>query len=185
MLVEHGFDTLSMRRIANAVGCSATSIYLYFKNKDALLHALIEEGFDLMYQELQQLDIESLNSLERIEILCRTFIKFGLENPEYYEVMFQLHPKHMERYPVEKFRKARKNIDLIMYEIIEGHKLALFHIPDARVVANVILATLHGAVSLLNAKRVDARVGQESFIETIIHSVLAGLKSTATVPSVT
>jgi AcrR family transcriptional regulator len=179
LLLEQGFDRISMRKIAQAVGCSATSIYLYFKNKDALLHALIEEGFERMYHSLVELDLNGLDPLKRIKKLCRGFIDFGLKNPEYYEIMFQLHPKHMERYPVEKFRKARRNIDLIMNQIIEGHQHGIFFIPDARVVANVILATLHGGVSLLNAGRVDSRVGQESFIETIIASVLAGLKSTA------
>lgn len=179
LLLEHGFDRISMRKIAQAVGCSATSIYLYFKNKDALLHALIEEGFERMYQLLSTLELSEFDPLRRIKLLCRGFIDFGLENPEYYEIMFQLHPKHMERYPVEKFRKARRNIDLIMHQIVEGNQQGIFYVQDARVVANVILATLHGGVSLLNAGRVDSRVGQESFIETIIASVMAGLKSTA------
>lgn len=182
MLVDRGFDNISMRKIANAVGCSATSIYLYFKNKDALLHALIEEGFQKLYDKLTAIDFNGLNPLKRIELLCRGFIKFGVENAEYYEIMFQLHPKHMERYPVEKFRKARRNIDLIMVEIQDGHRMGMFNIPDAKVVANVVLATLHGGVSLLNAGRVDSRVGHESFIETILASVLAGLKSTAHQP---
>ncbi|MDX1502000.1 MAG: helix-turn-helix domain-containing protein, partial [Thermoanaerobaculia bacterium] len=36
LLVEEGYNNLSMRKIARAVGCSATSIYLHFENKDAL-----------------------------------------------------------------------------------------------------------------------------------------------------
>lgn len=178
MLVDSGFNKLSMRKIANAVGCSATSIYLYFKNKDALLHALIEEGFDKLYETLTSESMDGFEPLQRIESLCRKFIRFGIQNPEYFEIMFQLHPKHMERYPVEKFRKARKNIDLIMHELEGGNSRGIFNVPDPRVVANVILATLHGGVSLLNAGRVDSRVGHESFTETIIASVLAGLKST-------
>lgn len=179
MLIECGFDNLSMRKIAGKVGCSATSIYLYFKNKDDLLHALIEEGFDLLHEHLTSIKLAGLGHLSRIEKLCRGFITFGRENPEYYEIMFQLHPRHMERYPVEKFRRARRNIDLIMMEIQDGHQQEIFHIPDARAVANVILATLHGGISLLNAGRVDSRVGEDVFIETIIGSVLAGLKATA------
>lgn len=179
ILLEYGFDRFSMRKIAQAVGCSATSIYLYFKNKDDLLHALIEEGFERMYQTLSMLNISDNDPLNSIKVLCRGFIDFGLMNPEYYEIMFQLHPKHMERYPVEKYRKARRNIDMIMHQLVEGNHQEIFYIDNARVVANVILATLHGAVSLLNAGRVDSRVARESFIETIIASIMAGLKSTA------
>ena len=179
LLLEKGFDRMSMRKIAGSVGCSATSIYLYFKNKDDLLHALIEEGFEMLYQNLIQVlerDPES-NPDARIECLCREFIRFGMENPEYYEIMFQLHPKHMRRYPVEKYRRARRNIDLIMHSLEQGHKQQLFYIPNARLVSNVILSTLHGGISLMNAGRIDVKVDRESYVETIIQSVLAGIRN--------
>ncbi len=178
MLVNEGFTNLSMRKIATECDCSATSIYLYFKNKDALLHALIEEGFELLFEKLKAVDDSQRPPLDRANTICREFIDFGLGNPEYYEIMFQLHPRHMERYPVEKFRKARKNIDLIMYLLEDGSKKGDFLIEEPRVVANVILATIHGAVSLLNAGRIDSRVGKEAFVETVVASVLAGLKGT-------
>lgn len=210
MLLEVGFDRMSMRKIATSVGCSATSIYIYFKNKDDLLHALIEEGFDMLLAELVKMpsmrqvveghlngflhmeDMESGRVGEgdsgsgviddpfvQLEDLCRAFVRFGMENQEYYEIMFQLHPKHMRRYPVDKYRKARRNIDLIMYVLESGNEKGLFYIPgnDARLVANVILSTLHGGISLMNAGRIDNKVNKEAYVETIIHSVLAGVRS--------
>lgn len=179
LLLEKGFDRMSMRKIAASVGCSATSIYLYFKNKDDLLHALIEEGFEMLHQNLTQVyeGVPDSRPDAGIEGLCREFIRFGMENPEYYEIMFQLHPKHMRRYPVEKYRKARRNIDLIMHSLQQGHEQQLFYIPDARLVANVILSTLHGGISLMNAGRIDAKVDRESYVETIIQSVLAGIQN--------
>lgn len=225
MLLEVGFDRMSMRKIATSVGCSATSIYLYFTNKDDLLHALIEEGFDLLYDELVKVTSEyftlvdpelpekevtrtngepsalsaspSVSAVkyavptlvpkndsqallaEALDGSCRSFIRFGMENPEYYEIMFQLHPKHMQRYPVEKYRKARRNIDLIGRILRCGHERNLFHIPngDTKLVANVILSTLHGGVSLMNAGRIDAKVDRNQYTEIIIQSILAGVKA--------
>lgn len=179
LLLDKGFDRMSMRKIAGSVGCSATSIYLYFKNKDDLLHALIEEGFELLYQNLIKVydKVPDSEPDARIEGLCREFIRFGMDNPEYYEIMFQLHPKHMRRYPVEKYRKARRNIDLIMNSLEQGHEQKLFYIPDARLVANVILSTLHGGISLMNAGRIDVKVNRDSYVETIIQSVLAGIRN--------
>ncbi|MCH8559044.1 MAG: TetR/AcrR family transcriptional regulator [Balneolia bacterium] len=199
MLLEVGFDRMSMRKIATNVGCSATSIYIYFKNKDDLLHALIEEGFEMLFGELMKLpsmavymdryfsddsgknrsDDSASDPFNQLEDLCRTFVRFGMENREYYEIMFQLHPKHMRRYPVEKYRKARKNIDVIMNVLESGNEQDLFHIPgnDARLVANVILSTLHGGISLMNAGRIDNKVDKDAYVETIIHSVLAGVRS--------
>lgn len=178
MLLEEGFDRMSMRKIASSVGFSATSIYLYFKNKDDLLHALIEEGFDLLFEALSSNAVVQANEnpFDVLEALCREFVKFGMENPEYYEIMFQLHPKHMQRYPVEKYRKARRNIDLIRNTLEQGQQQALIKPHDSRLVANVILSTLHGGISLMNSGRIDAKVNKQAYVETIIHSVLAGVR---------
>ncbi len=181
MLLQEGFDRMSMRKIARSVGCSATSIYIYFKNKDDLLHALIEEGFEMLHVSLHdELAAQTGNNVgpaDTLEMLCRCFVRFGMENPEYYEIMFQLHPKHMRRYPVEKFRKARRNIDLMMEVLEEGHRQQLFKVPDARLVANVIVSTLHGGISLMNAGRVDVKIDRHAYVETIIKSVLAGVSN--------
>lgn len=178
MLLEEGFDRMSMRKIASSVGFSATSIYLYFKNKDDLLHALIEEGFDLLFEALSENPAVKSNQdpFEVLEALCREFVRFGMENPEYYEIMFQLHPKHMQRYPVEKYRKARRNIDLIRHTLEHGQAQELIKAHDSRLVANVILSTLHGGISLMNSGRIDAKVDKQAYVETIIHSVLAGVR---------
>ena len=46
LLLKGGFAQLSMRKIAKKAGVTATSIYLYFKNKDELLLALVEESIE-------------------------------------------------------------------------------------------------------------------------------------------
>ena len=45
-----GYAALSTRRIASAVGCTATSIYLHFKSKDSLIYALLDEGFQALHR---------------------------------------------------------------------------------------------------------------------------------------
>ena len=50
ILFSKGYDAISMRKIAGLVGVSATSIYLYFENKNHLVHTLIEESVEeLLY----------------------------------------------------------------------------------------------------------------------------------------
>lgn len=53
LLVQEGYKALSMRTIADAIGYSATSIYLHFDGKDALLHALIHEGMMALRDRLR------------------------------------------------------------------------------------------------------------------------------------
>ena len=60
LLVADGYPNLSMRKIAGAVGCSATSIYLHFAGKDALVHALIGEGMETLHDALTAADFLGL-----------------------------------------------------------------------------------------------------------------------------
>ena len=41
--LEHGYENFSLRRVAEVIGYSATTIYLYFENKDDLLLATVQD----------------------------------------------------------------------------------------------------------------------------------------------
>lgn len=168
VLLSQGYTDLSMRRIASAVGCTATSIYLYFKNKDAIFHALIDEGFEKLDRELRTALTEARSPAERMRQLCRRYLEFGLGNPEYYEVMFMLHPKHMERYPRESYRRARRNLESIAEGLKAAYTSEGLSLEELSVQATVIWASLHGTVSLLIAQRIDVGLDREAILEEAV-----------------
>ena len=175
LLVTEGYQNLSMRKIADAIRYSATSIYLHFDGKDALLHALIHEGMMQLQEELKETAAAFPDdAFRRLRALCRCFVDFGLANPEYYEIMFQLRPERMKRYPPEKYREARSNLDLFRRALEEGAEDGRFDLDDPDVLASTIWASLHGTVSLLLADRVDARIDQDTFIDAAIRRTLRG-----------
>ena len=182
LMVEDGYAHLSMRKIAGAVGCSATSIYLHFDNKDALVHALIDEGFERLNDRLQAaVEANGTDPVARLDALAHAYVRFGLENPEYYEVMFQLHPERMARYPAESYRRARRNLDLIAEVLAAGAAAGVLAAPDPEVAAHVHWAALHGVVSLLLARRVDVRVPEAAFVEAAVRHALDGFRAPASV----
>lgn len=180
LLVQEGYQALSMRKIADSIGYSATSIYLHFDSKDALLHALIHEGMMGLRDRLQDVAAEHPEAaVQRLRALCECFVEFGLENPEYYEIMFQLRPERMERYPPEKYRAARENLDFFARALEGGVEQGIFEVDDSQVSASTIWASLHGTVSLLLADRVDVRIDPDTFIDTAIRQVIRGFQATA------
>ena len=180
LLVTDGYQNLSMRKIARAIGYSATSIYLYFENKDALFHALIDEGMERMYEHLHTAAAQHTDvPVTRLRALCLSYIDFGLQNPEYYEVMFMLHPEQMARYPVDKYRRARRNLALITAALVDGRTEGSLHVEDPETATNAIWAALHGAVALLIAQRVDIKIDHEVFIEAIVGQTIQGYAGVA------
>lgn len=176
LLIRDGYLSLSMRKIAGAIGYSATSIYLHFENKDALIHALIEEGMDQLLEALKAVEAaHPADPIARLQALCRRFVDFGLENPEYYEIMFMLHPERMDRYPAEKYRRARRNLDVIAATLAAGVAQGIMDMDDVRVATSTIWGALHGAVSLLLARRVDVRIDPDAFVEATIAQTIRGV----------
>ena len=174
LLVADGYDRLSMRKIAAAVGCSATSIYLHFASKDALTHALIDEGMERLYAALTAVVVP--DSAEALGALSRAYVRFGLDNPEVYQILFQLHPERMARYPAEQYRRARRNIEVFADAIAAGAAAGRLRAdPSADVAASALWTALHGLVSLTLAERVDRRLAGDAFVEAAIRQALAGL----------
>ena len=171
-----GYADLSMRKIAGAVGCSATSIYLHFENKDALVHALIDDGFELLNARLHQAADAHSDATTRLEALARAYVAFGTENPEYYEVMFQLHPERMARYPAEAYRRARRNLELLAEALTDGTAARALAAPAPEVAAHVLWAAMHGVVSLLLAQRLDVRIDRIELVEAAIRHALDGFR---------
>ena len=165
-----------MRKIAGSVGCSATSIYLHFENKDALTHALISEGMDRLHARLSAVGAPA--PAARLEALARAYVRFGLENPEYYEVMFQLHPERMARYPAEDYRRARRNVELFGEALEAGLEDGTLASPNPPEVAAAVLWTaLHGLVSLHLARRVDVKIAGDELVEAAVAQLLRGVRA--------
>ena len=177
LLVREGYAGLSMRKIARAVGCSATSIYLYFDSKDALTHALIDEGMERLHASLTAAEAGASSARERLDRLCRAYVRFGLDHPEYYETMFQLHPQRMRRYPAESYRRARRNVERFTSALAAGaDDGTLGETPSADVAAAALWTSLHGLVSLHLAERIDRRIAGEAFLDAAIEQAQAALR---------
>lgn len=89
LFAEHGFDAVTMRQIAKQAGCSHTTIYIYFKDKEALLHELsmppllsLKEHFEQINQQIDG------SATSRLHKLCHEFIRFCLHNRNMYTVIF-------------------------------------------------------------------------------------------------
>lgn len=86
-LTHGGLAALSMRKVASAVGVSATAIYRHFENKEALVVAVLDEGFALFGQYLEDA-LRARTPKTRIRKLGVQYVRFGLEHERYYRIMF-------------------------------------------------------------------------------------------------
>lgn len=179
LLIGQGYSALSLRKIAARIGCSATAIYLYFDNRDALVHSLIDEGFDMLYQRVYAASVAERSvddhGIGRLRRIAWEYIAFGLENPEYYEVMFMLNPKDLARYPTEKYRRASRSMEPFIEELARGIARGELRRVEPRRFASIVWASMHGGVAIVLARRLDVRTNRQQFLFDLLENSLKGL----------
>ncbi len=178
LIVANGHRDVSMRDIAGDVGCSVSSLYLHFANRDALIHTLIDEGFQRWYDEQLAITERMSDPWARLEAMARGYVQFGLESPEVYEIMYLFHPRSVERLPKELYRRARRGFDLVVQTVLScAPSGAPMGEPDARILTASMWATLHGVVSTILTARLDARIDQRRYIERSVAFALDGARA--------
>lgn len=85
---SRGFDAVTMRDIAKQAGCSHTTIYIYFKDKEALLHQLSMPPIQYLLGRMD-VTLSSGDAPEsKLKALSLTMIAFCLSNRNLYGVIF-------------------------------------------------------------------------------------------------
>ena len=89
ILKESGIEGLSLRKLAERVGVSRTAPYHHFKDKNELLCAIAEEGFNHWHKT--SLDIfsqDKLSNREKYQQFFHDYIHYAANNPQLYDLMF-------------------------------------------------------------------------------------------------
>ena len=89
LFLEKGIEQTTIRNIADEIDYSVGTVYVYFKDKNAILHDLHSIGFQELggyFQELFSIE----DPMERLRKMGFTYIKFALENQEMYDLMFNV-----------------------------------------------------------------------------------------------
>ncbi len=90
ILREEGESALSLRRLASSLGVSRTAPYNHFKNKEALMSAVAEEGFRRFEKTMNAVRDRHRKSSgnELFRALVQAYLKFAMKNQEYYDLMY-------------------------------------------------------------------------------------------------
>lgn len=89
LIVEHGYENLSLREVARQADYSPAALYEYFASREDILFALSEQIGSQMLALMDKLPA-SLPPLERIAQLGQVYIRFAVSNPAKFQLMNSL-----------------------------------------------------------------------------------------------
>src|SRR5262245_36525501 len=88
--VRYGYEGVSMRQLAQKVGCSHANLYVHFKDKEALFDSLVEESFEQFADSLCVAPhaTKRADPVKFLRDRGRAYVAFGLANASAYEFAF-------------------------------------------------------------------------------------------------
>ncbi len=174
---QHGFEQVSMRKIAEKIEYSPTTIYNYFKNKNELLFVLLKQGYTKFFDTLKDAKEKYNNAAYEIKLkkVLQSYIEFGLTNQDYYNLMFILNIDNDDSL-VGCENERWKAFEQLVFLVQEGKEIDFFQTSDEMLTSQIIWAKLHGITSLLITSAHFPWAEKELLIDTYLDSLIAGVK---------
>lgn len=176
LFVADGYESVSMRKIADKIGYSPTTIYLYFNDKTDLLHQICEQTFAHLAQNIKGIQRLSDNPLEKLRSGMREYVHFGLKNPSQYEIVF-ISP--LPGGGEIKFDETSGKIafDTMREVVAECVSLNLLKSRDVELISQTMWAGLHGVTSVLIKHGGFPFIEPEKLVDNLIDTLIAGSKA--------
>ena len=175
---RQGVEGVSMRRIAQAVALTPMAIYRHYADKDALLDALMLDGFTAW--EARVAAIEAPGPLIWLERLGTAYVEFALGEPRRFEAAFLLPARAARRYPGD-FAAGRSPVISMALARITQAKAAGLIVGEALEIALSFAALAQGLVSMYRAGRfageTEFRAAYGKAMTHCVHSFMTEGKS--------
>ncbi len=116
MVKEEGWQSLSIRKIADAIEYSVPVIYDHFESKEAILVEFGNEGLRLLTKKIQQAREKFTDPVDQLRAMADAYWNFALKNKEYYQLMYGVGMACCEG---KKYLDDKERFDYIVMESIK------------------------------------------------------------------
>jgi AcrR family transcriptional regulator len=88
LVLDEGWQKVSIRKLAEAIGYSLPVVYNHFESKEALHREFVAKGFAMLTEEIKACATPAPQ--ERLVQIALSYFKFAFDNEAYYKLMFGL-----------------------------------------------------------------------------------------------
>lgn len=151
LFVARGVEAVTMREIAKRIDYSATSIYLHFADKEAVLRAILDVDMLALATSLKTI-LQIADPVERMQALGHGYAEFALSFPNHYRLMFmaERNPCDPEKSSLQQ-NNAEQDAYFLLKTVVNDVYLAgrfKLELQDVDLIAQTIWAGVHGVCSL-------------------------------------
>jgi len=175
LFVKEGYESVSIRKIADRIEYAPGTIYLYFRDKAEILDRICEETFRKLLVRMQAIHEDPSPPLDKLRRGLRTYIQFGLENPNHYIVTFVQAKLHLESKSVFE-TVGKEAFSCLRSGVQECVDAGLLVSNDADELAQTLWAGIHGLTALMITCTGFPFVEQTRLIDRMVHTLVEGVR---------
>jgi AcrR family transcriptional regulator len=173
-----GKDAVTMRQLADALGCSPMTAYRYFRNKDEILAAVRTAAFDRFAEALEEAAAQARGDLRAAgQAVGQAYVRFALGDPDAYRLMFDVAQPDPDRYPelVRASTRARRTMSASLEALVAA---GVFH-GDPELLGLAFWSAMHGLVMLHLAGKLPAERAFENIRGELMRLLVIGARAAA------
>ena len=151
---EEGWNSLTMRKISKEIGFSLPIIYRNFKNKDAIISFLANQGFVDIQKEISKvMQTKFSKPSTLIQEVIKTYWNFSQKKSEIYSIMYGLEGITFEDpYPLKEAKKLFYLIQEWIQSLIDDFQAK---IENSLETTEMIWAGVHGFIALSKMQKIE------------------------------
>lgn len=155
LFLEKGIEKTTIRNIANEIEYSVGTVYVYYKDKNDILHDLHTQGFSQLGGEMKVL-FNVVDPMERLKALGRVYLQFAIENPDMYDLMFNMKAPmdFLESVHKEDWNEGKATFDVLRATVNQCMDKGFFKGHQPEPLAFAIWSMVHGMASLQISQRI-------------------------------
>jgi AcrR family transcriptional regulator len=173
----------SLRELARRAGVSHNAPYKHFAEKGELLAAVSAAGFELLTTHIDDQIARIGSPRAQLFMILRTYVRFGMENPALYRLMFggYLSGPDSSRPAIERSAgdKLRDQLQRAIMDGALGQPIA-GAARNARKIAGAILtcwSLAHGLTLLMIDGLVGPKEKSEKLCDSLVQGMIDGLEA--------
>src|SRR5690349_3204765 len=173
LFVKEGYEQVSIRKIADKIEYAPGTIYLYFRDKAEILERLCEETFAKLEQKMRAINSDPSNPLEGLRRGLRTYIQFGLDNPNHYIVTFVQAKQIPAEHQPKTGERCFDNLRTAVRRCIDAGQL---NCDDPEEIAQALWAGAHGIATLLITCSAFPFIEPNRLVDRVVTILIEGIR---------
>jgi AcrR family transcriptional regulator len=178
LFVKEGFQLVSMRKIADKIGCSPGTLYLHFKDKASILQAICVETFTKLDAAMGKInDDVTADPMERLRRGGRMYVQFGLDHPQHYLVTFAIQDHSYAEVEETSMQAGLQSFECLKHAVRQCVNAGLTQSKDVDEIAQSLWAIKHGLVMLLITQSSFPFIERQRLIDSVIGIAIEGIRA--------